>query len=185
MLLAITREFGLEINKEKSNILIFNMKKQPEEIEGIKVTKHIKYLGLTLDNKRNCCKTEREKTTEKAQKLANIIYSIIEKSYNKLMIGKTFRENVAIPSILYGSNIVNFSDTELEKLQRIGNGVYRQILGAPKYAANCTLRGEMGASLMKRRIITGQARRHWGQGGNAHPIICQTCFWRCYKHSLI
>ena len=24
-----------------------------------------------------------------------------------------------------------------------------------------------------------------GQGGNAPPIICQTCFWRRYKHSLI
>ena len=30
-----------------------------------------------------------------------------------------------------------------------------------------------------------QARRHWGAGGNAPPIICQTCFWRCYKRSLI
>ena len=90
MLLAISREFGLEINKEKSNILIFNTKEQPEEIEGIKVTTHIKYLGLTLDNKRNCIKTKREKSTERAHKLANITYSIIEKSYNKLMIGKTY-----------------------------------------------------------------------------------------------
>ena len=24
-----------------------------------------------------------------------------------------------------------------------------------------------------------------GQGGNAPPIICQTCLWRCYKRSLI
>ena len=31
-----------------------------------------------------------------------------------------------------------------------------------------------------------QARRHWGgQGGNAPPINCQTCFWRCYKSSLV
>ena len=30
-----------------------------------------------------------------------------------------------------------------------------------------------------------QARRYWGQGGNAPPIICQTCFGRCYKPSLI
>ena len=57
---------------------------------------------------------------------------------------------------MYGSNIVNFSDTELEKLQRIENGLYRQILGAPKYAANCTLRREIGSSLMKRKIITGR-----------------------------
>ena len=70
------------------------------------------------------------------------------------MTAKTYLKNVAMPSILYGSNTVNLSDTELEKLQRIENGVYRQVLGAPKYAANCTLRGEIGASLMKRKIIT-------------------------------
>ena len=57
-------------------------------------------------------------------------YSIIEKSSNKLMIGKTYWKNVAIPSILYGSSVVNFSDTDIEKLQRIENVVYRQILGA-------------------------------------------------------
>ena len=34
--------------------------------------------------------------------------------------------------------------------------MYRQILDTPKYAANCTLRGEIGALLMKRRIITGR-----------------------------
>ena len=34
--------------------------------------------------------------------------------------------------------------------------MYRQILGAPKYAASYTLRGEIGASQMKRRIITGR-----------------------------
>ena len=30
-----------------------------------------------------------------------------------------------------------------------------------------------------------QARRHWGGRGQCPPIICQTCFWRCYKRSLI
>ena len=32
-----------------------------------------------------------------------------------------------------------------------------------------------------------QARRHWGggRGGNAPPIIRQTCLWRCNKRSLI
>ncbi len=48
------------------------------------------------------------------------------------------------------------TETEIQQLQRIENGVYRQILGAPKYAPTCTLRGEIGASLMKRRIIDGR-----------------------------
>ena len=32
---------------------------------------------------------------------------------------------------------------------------------------------------------TYQVRRHWGAGGQCPPIIRQTCFWRCYKRSLI
>ena len=132
------------------------MKDQPQEIEGIEVTNNIKYLGLTIENKRKYFKAQRGKTLEKAQKLANITYPIIAKSSNKLMVGKTYWKNVAMPTILYGSNIINYTETELEKLQRIENGVYRQILGAPKYATNSTFRGEVGASLIKRRIITGR-----------------------------
>lgn len=93
---------------------------------------------------------------QKAQKLANLTYSVIEKSCNKLLIGKTFWKNVALPSILYGTNIINLTDTELNKLQTIENGVYRKILGAPKYAPNCTLRGEVGSSLMAERVINGR-----------------------------
>ena len=46
ILVKICKECGLEINKEKSNILIFNMVDKPEEIEGIKVTESIKYLWV-------------------------------------------------------------------------------------------------------------------------------------------
>ena len=39
--------------------MIFNMKEQPEQIEGIKVVDRIKYLGIEIDNKRNYFKTQR------------------------------------------------------------------------------------------------------------------------------
>ena len=41
-------------------------------------------------------------------------------------------------------------------LQRLENSVYRTILGAAHYTANATLRGEIGSSLMKRRIINSR-----------------------------
>ena len=92
---------------------------------------------------------------EKAQKLANMTYPIIAKSCHKVLIGKTYWKNLAIPAILYGTNIIRLTNTEIKKLQQIENGVYRKILGAAKYAPNCTLRGEIGASSMKARIIKG------------------------------
>ena len=48
MVMQISREFGLEINKENSNIIIFNMEQQPDTIENIKVVNKIKYLGIEI-----------------------------------------------------------------------------------------------------------------------------------------
>ncbi|XP_064116580.1 uncharacterized protein LOC135222424 [Macrobrachium nipponense] len=93
---------------------------------------------------------------DKAQKLANLTYSVIEKSCNKVLLGKTFWKNIALPSVLYGTNVVNLTDTEIEKLQRIENGVYRKILGACRSTVVAILRGEIGASSMKSRIMSGK-----------------------------
>ena len=71
------------------------------------------------------------------------------------MIGKTYWKSIVLPSILYGVNIMHFTKTEIKKLQQIENGVYRGILGAPKYAATCTLRGEIGSSDMRTRLTKG------------------------------
>ena len=63
--MEICRECGLEINKEKSNIPIFNMEDKPEEIEGIKVTESIKYLGIEIEGKKNMFKKQRKNMIKK------------------------------------------------------------------------------------------------------------------------
>ena len=49
--------------------------------------------------------------------------------------------------------MINLTEDDIKSLQTIENSVYRAILGAPDYAPNLTLRSEIGASLMKTRII--------------------------------
>ena len=46
----VSRECGLNIIKEKSNIIIFNMRDKPMNIAGIKVENKIKYLGITIND---------------------------------------------------------------------------------------------------------------------------------------
>ena len=41
-------------------------------------------------------------------------------------------------------------------LQKIENSVYRCILGAAHYSPNVTLRGEIGALLIRKRVINGR-----------------------------
>ncbi|XP_043202706.1 uncharacterized protein LOC122370834 [Amphibalanus amphitrite] len=98
----------------------------------------------------------------------SLTYGVVARSCNKLLIGKTFWKSLALPSILYGVNIFHVTEEEVKKLEVIENGVYRQILGAPKYTANCALRGEIGASAMKTRVIKGHLQyvRSTLQGNN-------------------
>ena len=48
----IKRAYGLEINSEKSCVIIFNVKEQHEHLCNIKVVHKMKHLGIELDN--NC-----------------------------------------------------------------------------------------------------------------------------------
>ena len=52
----VSKKCGLDINKEKSAIIIYNCKEQPAEIEGIPVTDNLIYLGLKVENQRNMFK---------------------------------------------------------------------------------------------------------------------------------
>ena len=86
----ISRAYGLEINSEKSCVIIFNVKEQHEHLCNIKVVQKMKYLGIEIDSKRNYFKTQRGKIIQNVRKIANITYSVIEKSCNKLLIGNHF-----------------------------------------------------------------------------------------------
>merc|ERR1711909_47892 len=80
-------------------------------------------------------------------------YSVIEKCCNKVLIGKTFWKGVALPSILMGNQVVNFTKTQIEGLQVTENGVYGKILGRVPGTVLETMRGDIGASLMVSRIM--------------------------------
>ena len=149
----IAKDYGLEVNKEKSSILIFNSKNEPSEIEGIKTAKEMKYLGIWIEDKRDIFKKHKETKLKLAQKLSNTTYSVTNRSCNRMLIGKTFWKNVALPAILYGSAVIEWNRKEEQQLQTIQNAVSRKILNAPRYATICSMRREIGMSMMKTRLI--------------------------------
>ena len=148
----VGEKFGLGINIDKSCIIIYHMQEKPNEISNIKVVEDIKYLGVTIGTGRDIFKKHKEETINKARRMAKITYSIIEKSCNRLLIGKTYWKGVVLPSILYANPIINWNETEIKELQVIENSVYRTILGGRRYTPIATMRGEIGSSTMKRRI---------------------------------
>ena len=181
ILKEVGRACGLEINAAKSNVVIFNAEEKPEYIEEIEVKEVFVYLGVEIISDRNIFRKHISKMIEKAQRLANVTYSVIGKCCNKVLIGKTFWKSVALPSILYATNVMNIDEKDIERLQVIENGVYRKILGAPKYAPNCTLRGEIGASLMKSRVIEGRLqyiRSIWDRENGLLKLVLEDQFDR-------
>ena len=58
-----------------------------------------------------------------------------------------------MPSILFGRAVITTSKTNIEKIQRIENRVWRYLLGIGGYSTVETLRGEIGASMIKSRVM--------------------------------
>ena len=166
ILTEASRKFGLNVNENKCKNLIFNFEtkrkreedietKEAKEIEGIEIVESLKYLGVTIVNKYNLFQKHKENTIQAANKLSNLTYGIISKSANKMLIGKTYWKNIVIPSILQSIGVIPYTNTEINELQKIENGVYRKILGGRQNSPICVLRGEIGSSMMKTRFIEG------------------------------
>ena len=91
-----------------------------------------------------------------AHKMANMTFSIIARSCNRLMVGETYWKSVVLPSVLIGNSVVVWKRDELSKLQCIENSVWRQVLGAPSYVAVEALRGEVGCSTSEERDMVSK-----------------------------
>ena len=72
---------------------------------------------------------------------------MIEKSYNKLFIGKY----IALSSLLYGTNIIITL-----RIVYIYIYIYICIIGATHNNPNVAVRGGIGASLMRKIVINGR-----------------------------
>ena len=149
---------GLTINKEKSNHIININNENIRNINNIEVFKSFRYLGMQINEGKNCFREHKADKIISARKYSNMIMSVIAKSSNKLMIGKTYWKNVILAEILYGAELTTFTKKEIEELQRAENQAYRYILDAPRYSPVCTLRGEIGATAMKNRDITNKIK---------------------------
>ena len=106
----VAGRLGLEVNMDKSQCLICNMRTDVEEIGGIAVVQEIRYLGVRIESKRNMFEGRRKDLMSKAKMMSNLTYSVIEKSCHKVLIGKNYWKGVVLPRILYGLEVVGLSD---------------------------------------------------------------------------
>ena len=152
-------EVGLKINKEKCNILMYGGNSDGrQEICGINIVNQIKYLGVNLGTGWDIFQQHKELKLKSVCRFSNMTYSVIERSCNKLLIGKTYWKSVVLPSILFGSAVICWTNTELDKFQRKENEVWRKVLGAPGYTPLVAMRGDIGVSNILTRDIKSKLR---------------------------
>ena len=70
-----------------------------------------------------------------------------------VVVGKAIWKSMAIPATLYGRAVIPTSEENIKKLQRIENRVWRYLLCIGGYSTIEGLRGEIGASSVKSRIM--------------------------------
>ena len=90
----IVKESGLEISKLKSKCLILNRDNRnlqnQSKLAKIEVVDTVKYLGIELTEGRNYLSEHKKRKINMARKIANMTSSIIARSCNRLMVGKTY-----------------------------------------------------------------------------------------------
>ena len=151
---AAGRECGLELSEEKNKILRIRGPKVEGKIGKYKIENEAKYLGVQIGGKgRDIFLAENKLWIQKAEKKANEIISQIKKSCDKVIVGKAIWKLMSLPSILFGRAVITTSKTNIEKIQRIENKVWRYLLGIGGYSTVETLRGEIGASMIKSRVM--------------------------------
>ena len=165
---SIGGKYGLEISVDKSKCMIYNKNEKPREIEGLEVVGELRYLGMLVEDRCGLYDKHRERMIEKAKKLSKMAYSVVEKSCHRVMIGKVYWKSVVLPSVLFGMEVVDWREEDIEKLQRQENVALRRMLGAPRYATVAGMRGEVGIGTMKSRIVRGRIQylRRKMQGRN-------------------
>merc|ERR1711874_816920 len=147
------RENGLELSEEKNRILRIRGPKIEGKIGKYKIENEAKYLGIQIGGKsRDIFQAENKLWIQKAEIKANEL-SRIKKSCNKVIVGKAIWKLMSRPSILFGRAIVTTSKTNIEKIQRIENKVWRYLLGIGGYSMVETLRGEIGPAMIKSRVM--------------------------------
>merc|ERR1712239_82881 len=146
--------YGLRINEEKTKIMRIKGPETQQKIGEYEMVTEAKYLGITIGGRwRDNFEKENKKLLSTAERKVNSILYEVKKSADKAVVGKAIWKMMAIPSLLFGRAVVPTCKTTIEALQKKENKVWRYLLGIGGYSTVAALRGEIGASLVKSRVM--------------------------------
>ncbi|KAF2369076.1 Helicase-associated domain [Trinorchestia longiramus] len=152
-----SRDFKVKFGGDKSKVMVTNGDETDKDREWdigegkISRTKEHKYLGCMLSED-GCARAKGEKVV-KAMQWWGRLSSVAKYRANKYECIRGIWKYVAIPSIMFGMNVMTLNGGDLEKLEVLQNRIEHLPLGAPKWIAAKALRGDLGWSLFSERMV--------------------------------
>ena len=156
------RDFGVKFSSEKSQVMIVNRVDNEGNVrwklgeDELKETNEYKYLGVWMSTN-GCEKAKNEKISMSNQWVGRLGSAARIRTCKYDVLREVWK-CVAVPSIMYGMDVMVWNESEIMKLEGGQNRVARMALNAPKYAAVEALRGDMGWSTFRERYIKATLR---------------------------
>ena len=122
----------------------------------LEVVEKYTYLGIEINKDGIGGERQRKLNEGKARRMSGMIINGRSRNINKYEVGRSLWKGIAVPFCLYGSEIINDREGDIMQLEKVQNIIGRWGLGAPRSTAVEAIRGDMGWSTFKERIIKGK-----------------------------
>ena len=115
------RDFGVKFSSEKSKVMIVNRSENERnatwklEENELEQTSEYKYLGICM-SPNGCEKVKYEKISQLNQWVGRL-GSVARMRASKYDVLREVWKSVAVPSIMYGMDVITWSESEIDKLE--------------------------------------------------------------------
>ena len=153
----------LSVSQTKTKILSFSTKNEKQQFIGdfnpspihFDCVLSLKYLGIPFSNNtRSLFKEFNIKIIEKAESYSRAIFSFTREQFDRSISARLLWLNSALPSILYGCEVIPLSIVTIDRLQCIQNQIGKCILKIPKSSSNAAV--AIDAGLMPIKFMISQ-----------------------------
>ena len=152
-----------------------------------------KYLGVDIfSTMARTSGFKQNKALMVARKYKSVILNFSRRGPDLLDMAVVTWRNIAIPSILYGTESILFSETTIKEIQKIQNQLFKLVLGLPVGAHNSASEVLLGVPCFEEVLLTGQLKyfiRLLGMGEQryAYQALQEHMFgsWRSPYYSYI